>query len=325
MAGEGALGAVLAGSMILVFLRDWRSALIVLINIPLALMAAVVALWLSGQTINVMTLGGLALAIGILVDEATVAMENIHCHLELGQPVARAVRDGCGETAVPRLLAMLCILAVFVASFFMQGAPRAMFVPLALAVGFSMAASYLLSSTLVPVLAIGLLRHRAAEQPLAAQAATGAAAGRQPERWRRALGGAITFDRFRRGYQRLAGGSVRFRWPVVAGYLAASAAANAAVEGAGSRLRPILMTACAMLAGMLPLALALGEAGPQNAPLGRAVLGGLAAGTLATLLVLPAVFALVLDRAPARPASLDPDGPHSPCYTPSQLPKASAP
>ncbi len=162
---EGALGAVLVGLMILLFLRDWRSALIVLLNIPLALMAAVVALWLTGQTINLMTLGGLALAIGILVDEATVAIENIHSHLQHGQPLALAVRDGSGETAIPRLLAMVCILAVFISSFFMQGAPRAMFVPLSLAVGFSMMASYLLSSTLVPVLSIWILRHAHVSAP----------------------------------------------------------------------------------------------------------------------------------------------------------------
>ncbi len=119
---EGLLGAVLVGLMILLFLRDWRSALIVVLNIPLALLASVLALWLTGQTINVMTLGGLALAIGILVDEATVAIENIHSHLVKGQPLAIAVRDGSAETAVPRLLAMLCILAVFVSSFFMEGA-----------------------------------------------------------------------------------------------------------------------------------------------------------------------------------------------------------
>lgn len=156
---EGLLGAVLVGVMILLFLRDWRSALVVVLNIPLALMAAVLALWITGQTINLMTLGGLALAIGILVDEATVAIENIHSHLGGGQPLAQAVLDGSAETAVPRLLAMLCILAVFVSSFFMQGAARSLFVPLSLAVGFSMVASYVLSSTFVPVLCVWLLKH----------------------------------------------------------------------------------------------------------------------------------------------------------------------
>ncbi|MCY2997370.1 MAG: efflux RND transporter permease subunit, partial [Planctomycetota bacterium] len=166
---EGAIGAVLVGLMILVFLRDWRSALVVVLNIPLAIGCSIVALWLTGQTINLMTLGGLALAIGILVDEATVSIENIHAHLQKGEPVARAVRNGSLETVVPRLLAMLCILAVFISSFFMQGAARGMFVPLSLAVGFAMIASYLLSSSLVPVLAVWILRPAQvhAREPLA--------------------------------------------------------------------------------------------------------------------------------------------------------------
>src|SRR5207248_423053 len=116
-------------------------------------------LWLTGQTINIMTLGGLALAVGILVDEATVEVENIHTQFEHTPSIARAVRLGNAETAVPRLLAMLCILAVFLPSFFMQGAAQALFVPLSLAVGFSMVTSYILSSTFVPVLSVWLLRH----------------------------------------------------------------------------------------------------------------------------------------------------------------------
>lgn len=155
---EGVLGAVLVGLMILLFLRDWRSALIVVLNIPISLFCSIFALWLTGQSINLMTLGGLALAIGILVDEATVSIENIHSHLQRGVPLAKAVRDGSIETIAPRLLAMLCILAVFVSSFFMQGAARALFVPLSLAVGFSMIASYFLSSTFVPVLSVWLLK-----------------------------------------------------------------------------------------------------------------------------------------------------------------------
>ena len=107
--------------MVLVFLRDWRSVIVVVLNIPLALMCAVIALWLTGQTINLMTLGGLALAVGILVDEATVEIENIHTQMGRAKSVARAVRLGNAQTAVPRLLAMLCILAVFIPSFFMQG------------------------------------------------------------------------------------------------------------------------------------------------------------------------------------------------------------
>jgi multidrug efflux pump subunit AcrB len=160
---EGLLGAVLTGLMVLVFLRDWRSSVIVVTTIPFALLAAVVALWGVGQTINIMTLGGLALAVGILVDESTVVMENIRSHLGQGRGRAVAVLEASKEVQLPRLLAMLCILAVFVPSFFMAGVSRSLFVPLSLAVGFAMAASYLLSSTLVPVLSTWMLREHAPE------------------------------------------------------------------------------------------------------------------------------------------------------------------
>jgi multidrug efflux pump subunit AcrB len=151
---EAVLGALLTGLMVLLFLRDWRSSAIVVVTIPFALLASVVALWGAGQTINIMTLGGLALAVGILVDEATVAIENIHTHRSRGAPLARAVLDASGEVVVPRLLAMLAVVAVFVPSFFMTGVSRSLFIPLSLAVGFAMIASFLLSSSLVPVLSI---------------------------------------------------------------------------------------------------------------------------------------------------------------------------
>ena len=170
VAVESFLGAVLTALMVLLFLRDWRSALVIVLNIPLALMAALVALWLSGQTINIMTLGGLALAVGILVDEATVAMENIHTHRQKTPSPARAALEGSVETTVPRLLAMLCILSVFIPSFFMVGAGKAMFVPLSLAVGFSMVASYLLSSTFVPVMTTWVLGKASGASHEAAQA-----------------------------------------------------------------------------------------------------------------------------------------------------------
>ena len=155
---EGILGALLTGLTLLLFLRDWRSSLIVVITIPFALLMAVVALWATGQTINIMTLGGLALAIGVLVDEGTVLLENIHVHLTAGEQEARAILEASREVAIPRLLAMLCVLAVFLPSFFMVGPARSLFVPLSLAVGFSMGASYLLSSSLVPVLSNWLLK-----------------------------------------------------------------------------------------------------------------------------------------------------------------------
>jgi multidrug efflux pump subunit AcrB len=156
--------------MVLIFLRDLRSAVIVILNIPIAIAAALLALWIGGYTINLMTLGGLALAVGILVDEATVEIENIHRRMKLGgrsQP-ARIVLDASEETIGPRSLSMLCILAVFVPSFFMTGAAKALFLPLSLAVGFAMISSYLLSSTIVPILSIWW--HKRAETAGRAQA-----------------------------------------------------------------------------------------------------------------------------------------------------------
>ena len=153
---EGALGAVLTGLMVFLFLHDWKSALIVVTTIPVAILSAVFALWLAGQTINIMTLGGLALAIGILVDEATVTLENIHAHYAGGASIARAVVDSAREISVPKFLVLVCVLAVFAPSLFMTGAPGALFVPMSLAVGFAMVASYLLSQTLAPVLVIKL-------------------------------------------------------------------------------------------------------------------------------------------------------------------------
>ena len=195
---EGLLGAFLTGLMVLIFLRDWRSALIVVMNIPFALLAAVILLWGTDQTINIMTLGGLALAVGVLVDEATVSIESIHTQMRPGVSRARAVLEASRQTAIARLLSMLCILAVFVPSFFMVGVSRQLFVPLSLAVGFSMIASYLLSSSLVPVFSTWLLKDAHGEQ--------------KPG----------FFDWLRSLYSRYLGFMLRLRWPLVLGYLAAS-------------------------------------------------------------------------------------------------------
>ncbi|MGH7781218.1 MAG: efflux RND transporter permease subunit [Candidatus Binataceae bacterium] len=159
---EGVLGIALTGLVVLLFLRDWRSALIVVLTIPFSLLAAFIALRLAGQTVNIMTLGGLALAVGILVDEGTIAIENIHVHLETVRSAARAVVDAMGEVIRPRFVAMLAVIAVFIPSFFMVGISRSLFAPLALAVAFAMIASYLLSNTLLPVLATWVLKPRRA-------------------------------------------------------------------------------------------------------------------------------------------------------------------
>jgi multidrug efflux pump subunit AcrB len=154
---EGAIGAVLTGLMVLLFLGDKRAAFIVILTIPTSIISGVLFLKLFGQTINIMSLSGLALAIGILVDESTVTIENIHQHFDMGKPKALAIWDACKEIAFPKLLILLCILAVFAPAFTMTGIPGALFLPLALAIGFSMIVSFLLSQTFVPVLANWLM------------------------------------------------------------------------------------------------------------------------------------------------------------------------
>jgi multidrug efflux pump subunit AcrB len=161
LALEGLFGALLTGIVVALFMRNLRSALIVVVSIPTSIFLALIALALAKQTINIMTLGGLALSVGILVDEASVAIENIHAHLAEGKSAPVAVRDAMREVQTPRLVAMLCICAVFIPSFYMVGVGRALFGALALAVGLAMVASYLMTSTLVPILAAWLLRGHA--------------------------------------------------------------------------------------------------------------------------------------------------------------------
>ena len=155
---EGILGAILTGLMVLLFLKDWRSSLVVVITIPVAILSAVLFLNLFGQTINIMTLSGLALAIGVLVDQATVTIENIHQHLEMGKNKKQAILDACEEISFPLLLILLCILAVFAPSFVMTGVPKAMFLPLSLSIGFAMIISFIAAQTLVPVISNWLLK-----------------------------------------------------------------------------------------------------------------------------------------------------------------------
>lgn len=196
VATEGLIGASLTGLMILLFLRDPRSVIVVVSNIPLALLGSLFGLWVTGNTINIMSLGGLALAIGILVDEATVEVENVHAQMRFTSRIATAVLRGNNITAVPRLLALLCILSVFIPAFIMQDPLRSLFLPLTLGVGFAMISSYLLSSTFVPIMSVRLLRHREERS-----------------------GG--LFESIRGVYGKLITRLVGWRWAVVATYVAA--------------------------------------------------------------------------------------------------------
>ena len=155
---EAIIAAVLTGLMILLFLGSWRATIIIAVSIPLSILSSIIVLGLLGQTINIMTLGGLALAVGILVDDATVTIENIERYLEEGNELTESILEGAAQIAVPALVSTLCICIVFLPMFFLSGVARYLFVPLAEAVVFAMLASYMLSRTLVPTLAMYLLK-----------------------------------------------------------------------------------------------------------------------------------------------------------------------
>lgn len=191
---EGIVGALLTGLMVILFLGDVRGALIVILTIPTSIITAVLFLNLFGQTINIMTLSGLALAIGILVDESTVTIENIHQHMAMGKTKALAIWDACKEIAFPKLLILFCILAVFAPAFTMGGIPGSLFLPLALAIGFSMVTSYFLSQTFVPIMANWVMKNQNAHAP-------------------------GLFDRFRNAYLRVLGQLMLHKRTVVCAYL----------------------------------------------------------------------------------------------------------
>jgi CzcA family heavy metal efflux pump len=160
---EGAIAAALTSLMILLFLGSWRSTVIIATSIPLAVLAAIFALSISGQTLNIMTLGGLALAVGILVDDATVTIENINWHLEQGKDVWTSILDGAQQIVTPAFVSLLCICIVFVPMFLLKGVSGFLFVPMAMAVVYAMIASFILSRTLVPTMAMYLLRPHSAD------------------------------------------------------------------------------------------------------------------------------------------------------------------
>jgi multidrug efflux pump subunit AcrB len=213
---EGVIAAALTGLMILLFLSSWRSTLIITISIPLSVLASIICLSAIGETINIMTLGGLALAVGILVDDATVAIENINWHLEQGKEVEAAILDGAHQIAVPALVSTLCICVVFVPMFLLSGVSRFLFVPLAEAVVFAMMASYVLSRTLVPTLAKYWL-HKHVPEHLAG-AATGVL-----QRFQR--GFERRFAAFRDGYHELLGTALQHSLAFTLAFVAIGATA----------------------------------------------------------------------------------------------------
>jgi multidrug efflux pump subunit AcrB len=232
---EGAIGAVLTGLMVLLFLGDVRGATIVIITIPVCVISGILFLNLAGQTIYIMTLSGLSLAIGILVDESTVTIENIHQHFDLGKPKSLAIWDACREIAFSKLLILFCILAVFAPAFSMSGIPGALFLPLSLAIGFCMITSYLMAQTFVPVMANWLMKKHHAkgakeyasdEEEFKASGLTAESEGHMAEAKQKLLehgsgeGGKETgFDKFRKRFLKFTDRLIPFRVPIVALYI----------------------------------------------------------------------------------------------------------
>ncbi|HEX2585820.1 MAG TPA: efflux RND transporter permease subunit, partial [Steroidobacteraceae bacterium] len=210
---EGILAAALTGLMILLFLGSWRSTLIITISIPLSVLVSIICLSAIGETINIMTLGGLALAVGVLVDDATVAIENINWHLEQGKDVETAILDGAQQIAVPALVSTLCICVVFIPMFLLTGVSKFLFVPLAEAVVFAMLASYVLSRTLVPTLAKYWLRLHVVEHVTSTSSNRFARIQRRFEKW---------FSGFRDDYHELLHSGMRHRWTLVIVFVAIS-------------------------------------------------------------------------------------------------------
>jgi multidrug efflux pump subunit AcrB len=215
---EGGIAAVLTGMMILLFLGSWRSTLIITLSIPLAILAALTGLSLLGETINVMTLGGLALAVGILVDDATVTIENINWHLEQGKEIEPAILDGAQQIVVPATVSLLCICIAFVPMFGLGGVAGYLFRPLAEAVMLALAASYVLSRTLVPTLANYLLRNQHAHLAFDGADRAAAKAGRNPLA-RFQHGFEYCFENVRSAYLGLLQLCLQNRIKVIAGFL----------------------------------------------------------------------------------------------------------
>src|ERR1700754_2442429 len=230
VANEGVIAACLTSLMILLFLGSWRSTVIIAISIPLSIMGPIVMLSSIGETLNIMTLGGLALAVGILVDDATVTIENINYHLEQGKPVEPAIKDGAAQIVTPAFVSLLCICIVFVPMFFLEGVARFLFVPMAEAVMFAMIWSFILSRTLVPTMAKYLLQphvhHEGGPPPT-----------RNPLVWFQ-RGFERRFEGLRSGYHDLLAMALGHRKLFVAGFLAVVAASFLLVPFLGRNFFP---------------------------------------------------------------------------------------
>jgi multidrug efflux pump subunit AcrB len=266
---EGVIAAILTSLMVLLFLGSWRSTLIIVVSIPLSVLGSIIGLSAAGETLNLMTLGGLALAIGILVDDATVTIENINWHLEQGKDVETAIMDGARQIVTPAFVSLLCICIVFVPMFFLQGVARFLFVPMALAVIFAMISSFILSRTLVPTMAKYLLRPHA---PHTDEHGTNAALppARNPlVRFQRRF--EEGFERFRLGYRELLGLMLLHRRSFVAGFMLFVLASFALVPMLGRNFFPAVDAGQILMHARVPVGTRIEETAVRFAEITAAI------------------------------------------------------
>jgi len=266
---EGLIAAALTSLMILLFLGSWRSTLIIAVSIPLSVLGSIIALAAIGETLNIMTLGGLALAVGILVDDATVTIENINWHLEQGKDVESAIMDGAAQIVTPAFVSLLCICIVFVPMFFLQGVARFLFVPMAEAVMFAMACSFVLSRTLVPTMSKYLLRPHAPHTDM-----HGTRAALPPTRNPLLLFQRLFEERFeqlRDGYRGLLRVALAGRWRFVAGFMAVVALSFALVPLLGSNFFPAVDGGQILLHARVPVGTRVEETAVRFARIQEAI------------------------------------------------------
>jgi CzcA family heavy metal efflux pump len=273
---EGAIAAALTSVMILLFLGSWRSTVIIAVSIPLSILGSIIGLAAIGETLNLMTLGGLALAVGILVDDATVTIENINWHLEQGKPVEASILDGAQQIVVPALVSLLCICIVFIPMFFLEGVSRFLFVPMALAVIFAMVCSFILSRTLVPTMANYLLR---AHVP---HGEAGAPVSRNPMvRFQRNF--EARFERFRHGYDGVLKRAVQRRKVFLVGFVAVVALSFCLLPFIGSNFFPTVDSGQVLMHARVPVGTRVEETAARFARIEEAIRRVIPARQVATM------------------------------------------
>lgn len=289
---EGLIAAALTSLMILLFLGSWRSTVIIAVSIPLSILGSIIALAAMGETLNIMTLGGLALAVGILVDDATVTIENINWHLEHGKQVEPAIMDGARQIVTPAFVSLLCICIVFVPMFFLDGVARYLFVPMALAVIFAMTCSFILSRTLVPTMAKYLLRPHAPhtdghgginalEQEQAQQQAHGHPLLRPLIAFQRRF--EARFERLRERYRGLLDLALAGRWRFVAGFMAVVLISFALVPFLGRNFFPMVDTGQILIHARLPVGTRVEETAARFAAIQQAIRRVIPSDEIATM------------------------------------------